>query len=105
MLAGPTKIDLLFPDEPHELEPPWEPTRENLAGIDDHFWDWMLWLRSKFASGKTELIASELDKMFAHLLEPLGVPRRPSSISDAIVAYRDARDHSQIEQRNPIVFG
>jgi hypothetical protein len=55
----------------------------------------MLWLRGKEASGKTELIANELDKLFDHLLAPLGVKRRPSSITDAIASYRDARDHAE----------
>ena len=57
--------------------------------------DWMLWLRGKEAREKIELIASELDKLFHHLLEPLGVERRPSSIADAIANYQEARDHAE----------
>lgn len=95
ILPGPVKVDLIFPDEPHTDEPPWEPSRENLEAIEAHFWDWMLWLRSKEAGGKTGLVASELDKLFDHLLEPLGVKRRPSSIADAIARYGDARDHAE----------
>ena len=91
MLRGPTKIDLLFPAEPHELEPPWEPTRENLPGIDDHFWDWALWLRSKEAAGKREQTEAELEKLFRHLLEPLGATRTPGSVAEAVDLYRDAR--------------
>lgn len=91
MLAGPTKIDLLFLDEPHGLEPPWEPTRESLSAIDRHFWDWALWLRSKEAAGKRELVASELAKLFRHLLGPLGVATAPGSVAEAVAAYRDAR--------------
>lgn len=91
MLEGPTKIDLLFLDEPHELEPPWEPTRENLAAVDRHFWDWALWLRSKEAAGKRELVDTELQKLFEHLLGPLGVTRTPGSVAEAVAAYRDAR--------------
>jgi hypothetical protein len=91
MLGGPTKIDLLFPDEPHELEPPWEPTRENLAGIDDHFWDWVLWLRSKEAAGKREQTDAELEKLFRHLLGPLGATTKPGSVAEAVAVYRDAR--------------
>jgi hypothetical protein len=53
------------------------------------------WLRGKEASGKTELIASELNKLFDHLLAPLGVKRRPSSITDAIASYQDARDQAE----------
>jgi hypothetical protein len=55
----------------------------------------MLWLRGKEAREKIELIASELDKLFHHLLEPLGVERRPSSIADAIANYQEARDHAE----------
>lgn len=94
IVPGPAKVDLIFPDEPHSSEPPWEPGPSNLEAIEAHFWDWMLWLRGKEA-GKTELIASELDKLFDHLLEPLGVKRRPSSIADAITSYRDARDNAE----------
>jgi hypothetical protein len=91
MLPGPTKVDLIFPDEPHELEPPWEPTRENLAAIDRHFWDWALWLRSKEEAGKPELVASELEKLQHHLLAPLGATATPHSVAAAVAVYRDAR--------------
>jgi predicted nucleotidyltransferase len=91
MLRGPTKIDLILPDEPHELEPPWEPSRENLAAIDVHFWDWALWLRSKEAAGKRDLVATELEKLFHHLLGPLGATDTPDSVAAAVSAYRDAR--------------
>jgi predicted nucleotidyltransferase len=90
MLEGPTKIDVAF-DEPHELEQPWEPTRESLPGIDRHFWDWALWLRSKEAAGRRELVASELEKLFGHLLGPLGLTTRPDSVAEAVAAYREAR--------------
>jgi hypothetical protein len=96
MLEGPTKIDVVFLDEPHELEQPWEPTRESLPGIDRHFWDWALWLRSKEAAGKRELVASELEKLFRHLLGPLGVTTRPDSVAAAVAAYRDARATAEL---------
>jgi predicted nucleotidyltransferase len=92
ILRGPVKVDLIFPEEPHVHEPPWEPRADNLEAIDAHFWDWMLWLRPKEASGKRELVAAELEKLFVHLLRPLGVERVPSSIADAIELYRPARD-------------
>jgi hypothetical protein len=95
IVGGPAKVDLIFPDEPHSNEPPWEPDRDNLEAIEAHFWDWMLWLKGKEASGKSELIASELDKLLEHLLAPLGVKRRPSSIATAIASYRDARDRAE----------
>jgi hypothetical protein len=95
ILRGPAKVDLIFPDESHTNEPPWEPNHENLDAIEAHFWDWMLWLRGKEATDKADLIASELDKLFEHLLAPLGVKRRPSSIVDAIASYQHARDRAE----------
>jgi hypothetical protein len=96
ILPGPTKVDLIFADEPHEFEPPWVATRDNLAGIDRHFWDWALWLRSKEAAGKEELVASELDKLVRHLLGPLGAEGRPQSVAEAVSAYRVARDRAEL---------
>lgn len=95
VVRGPTKIDLIFPDEPHTIEAPWEPNAANLAAIDAHFWDWLLWLRSKEASRKTELVEGELEKLSDHLLRPLGVEWRPSSIPQAIELYRDARNRAE----------
>ncbi len=95
IVRGPTKIDLIFPGEPHTNEPPWIPAPENLDAIEGHFWDWMLWLRGKEARGKAELIAGELEKLSDHLLTPLGVSRTPSSISEAIEIYRQARNRAE----------
>jgi predicted nucleotidyltransferase len=95
ILRGPAKVDLIFPD-PHEKEPPWEPGPETLRGIDDHFWDWMLWLRGKEAAAKDELLKAELQKLFGHLLGPLGVERAPSSIAEAVGSYRVARDRAEV---------
>jgi predicted nucleotidyltransferase len=88
ILRGPVKVDLIFPEEPHIHERPWVPSAENLAAIDAHLWDWLLWLRSK----PDELVATELEKLFVHLLRPLGVERVPSSVADAVELYRPARD-------------
>lgn len=95
MLRGPTKVDLIFGDQPHQQEPPWEPTRDNLRAIDRHFWDWTLWLGSKEAAGKEDLVASELEKLFQHLLAPLGVGQIPASLSAAVAEYRDARAEAE----------
>ena len=95
IVRGPAKVDLIFPDEPHTTEAPWQPDRAELEAIEAHFWDWMLWLKGKEARGEIELIATELDKLFDHLLWPLGVERRPSSILDAIALYRAARDRAE----------
>ncbi len=95
MLAGPTKIDLIFPDVPHTPEPPWEPAPDNLDAIDAHFWDWMLWLAAKEARGKLDLVASELEKAFEHLLAPLGARRPPPSIPTAVEDYRAGRERAE----------
>jgi hypothetical protein len=91
MLRGPVKVDLIFVDEPHTDEPPWRPSRDNLGGIDAHFWDWMLWLKSKEAAEKGDLVATHLERVFDHLLSPLGAERPPSSIQEALALYLDAR--------------
>jgi predicted nucleotidyltransferase len=101
IVPGPAKIDLIFASEPHTDEPPWQPNRDNLGAIDAHFWDWMLWLRAKEAGGKLGRVAIELDKLFEHLLAPLGVQRRPSSVSEALAGYRAARERA--EQRFGVV--
>jgi hypothetical protein len=95
IVTGPAKIDLIFPKEPHTDEPPWEPNGQNLDAIDAHFWDWMLWLNAKEASGKLERVDTELDKLFAHLLAPLQVQHRPSSIPEAVACYRAARTRAE----------
>jgi hypothetical protein len=94
MLRGIGKVDLIF-DEPHRPEPPWEVSAETLNGIDDHFWDWTIWLAAKDRAGKREMVGSELEKMHRHLLAPLGVPGVPSSVSDAVVAYTASREEAE----------
>lgn len=95
IVRGPAKVDLIFPEEPHIKEPPWEPDGTNLEAIEAHFWDWMLWLSGKEAKGRTDLIASELDKLSGHLLAPMGVLRPPSSIAEAVSLYRRARERAE----------
>lgn len=95
VLRGPVKVDLIFPEEPHEKEGPWVAGPETLAGIDGHFWDWMLWLRGKEVAGKEELVAGELEKLHGHLLGPLGAQATPSSVADAVVKYRAGRDRAE----------
>jgi len=95
MLVGPVKIDLIFAEETQAPGPPWTPTADNLAEIDAHFWDWILWLGSKEAAGKEELLRDELHKLFDNLLEPLGATEPPISIVDAICDYRGARDRAE----------
>jgi predicted nucleotidyltransferase len=90
ILEGPVKVDLIFPEEPHAKEGPWEVGPGTLRAIDDHFWDWMLWLRGKVARDKRELVAGELEKLFVHLLE-----QAPSSIAASVAAYRAGRDRAE----------
>ena len=90
VLRGPSKLDFIF-RQPHEREPPWRPNAGNLDAIDAHFWDWALWLRSKQASRKTDLLKHELEKLAAHILSPMGVESRPDSLHQAVVSYIAAR--------------
>ena len=95
LLIGPVKVDLIFPDEPYESLPPWTVTAETLDGIDQHFWDWILWLASKREKGEDELVRRELVKMTDHLLRPLGIDDAPGSIDAALRGYRAARDRCE----------
>ncbi len=97
MLPGAVKIDLLFLEEPHELGPPWSVGPDTLEPIDRHFWDWFVWLRSKEAAGKTELLREELEKMWVHLLQPMGIQTSPASVDEAEGSYLRAR--AALEQR------
>jgi hypothetical protein len=94
LVPGPVKLDFIF-SEPHEHEPPWQPAADNLVAIDAHFWDWVLWLSSKVAAHKDELVRAELDKLFTHLLEPMGVGRPPHALDDAVASYLTARERLQ----------
>jgi hypothetical protein len=91
VLPGPVKVELLFPDQPQEPEPPWVATGENLGAIDCQFWDWTLWAGGKEAAGKSDLVATELRMLFDHLLAPLGAQQPPASVADAIDRYREVR--------------
>jgi hypothetical protein len=90
ILDGPVKVDLLF-GRPHQPAGPWPVNASTLAGIDDHFWDWALWLRSKLP-GRADIVAGELRKLHQHLLGPMGVTRAPASLGEAVTAYRAARE-------------
>jgi len=92
ILTGPAKVDLLFLDEPHQPRPPWSANAQTLPGIEQHFWDWTLWLAAKQQAGRDELVRSELSKMAEHLLTPMGVQQSPYSVRAAVASYRAARD-------------
>jgi hypothetical protein len=92
MLPGAVKVDL-FPDHARrEIEPPWQPTAENLEAIDAHFWDWTLWLGTKTLHGRTNVVDDELRKLYRNLLAPLGVATPPTTLEAAVSEYRAARD-------------
>jgi hypothetical protein len=99
LLSGPVKVDLIFPGEPYESLPPWTVTAETLDGIDQHVWDWILWLASKRERREDELVQRELVKMRDHLLGPLGIDGVPASIEAAVERYRSARDEWERELR------
>jgi hypothetical protein len=94
VLDGPEKVDLLF-DVPHKEERRWTASASSLQAIDDHFWDWLLWLLSKEAAGRDEVVFEELGKMFDHLLEPMGVLDRPRDLPAAVHAYVDVRESQE----------
>lgn len=101
ILPGPAKVDLLF-SCPHQPLGPWPVTASTLAGIDGHFWDWALWLRSKEAAGRRAMVTAELRKMHEHLLSPMGVTSPPESVSDAVSVYRGVRDEWERRLRSSV---
>jgi hypothetical protein len=96
VLPGPVKVDFIF-DERHNDEPPWRPDSSNLAAIDAHFWDWALWLLAKRVKGRYDVVASELHKMFDHILHPMGVQPPPASLETAVASYLLARTELEHE--------
>jgi predicted nucleotidyltransferase len=100
VLEGPRKVDFLF-DVPNQKQPPWHVRAETLAPIDDHFWDWILWLASKEARKREDLVRHELEELFEHILRPMGVAHPPRDIATAVDRYRTAR--STAERRHGVV--
>lgn len=91
MLPDAVKVDLLFPDQPFEEQPPWDARPDTLQAIDDHFWDWLLWIAAKDSAGKAGVVRAELAKMHTHLLGPLGAKNTPGTIEEAVELYLAAR--------------
>jgi hypothetical protein len=89
ILRGPVKIDLIF-DRPHQQAPPWTINSDTIAQVNSHFWDWILWIASKEARGMWDMTRNELEKMYAHLLVPLGCTRSPGSVEEAVRDYLSA---------------
>jgi hypothetical protein len=92
IVSGPIKVDLIFADVPHEREPPWVVDAGTLSAIDDHFWDWVLWLTSKVDAGKPSLLEAELAAMHDHILGPIGIHAPSTSLEDVVEQYIAARD-------------
>jgi hypothetical protein len=97
MLRGPVKVDFLFLGRPNPPAPPWTVTRDTLRRIDDHFWDWILWLASKVRAARRELVAEQLALMHEHLLAPMGVASIPATPAEALAAYLDRRGNAERE--------
>jgi predicted nucleotidyltransferase len=90
MLSGPLKVDIIV-DVPQEERSPWEVSATTLPQIDHHFWDWILWLGSKHLHSEEALVQRELERMYEHLLEPLGAVASPRDLIEAVASYRQAR--------------
>lgn len=101
MLRGGVKVDLIL-DVPQRLEPPWEARPDTLQGIDQHFWDWIVWLAAKDQRGDSELVRSEFEKMSVHLLQPVSVQQTPASIHEAVELFRAARDRLEAETNSTV---
>ncbi len=96
MLEDGAKVDLIL-DVPQELQPPWEAHPGTLEGIDQHFWDWIVWLAAKDQRGDRDFVRQEFAKMSAHLLQPIAVRGTPANIEEAVRLFRDARQRLEAE--------
>jgi hypothetical protein len=92
LLRGPTKLEYLFLDHAQDPRPPLDPSRETLAAIDNHFWDWIWWITTKASIGRDDLVADHLRQLHRHLLRPMGVATRPKDIHAAIDVFLARRD-------------
>ena len=101
MLEGGVKVDLIL-DVPQELEPPWEARPGRLEGIDQHFWDWIVWLAAKDQRGDSELLRQEFEKMSVHLLEPVSIQQTPAAIEEAVQLFRAARDRLEGDMKTSV---
>jgi hypothetical protein len=96
MLPGPLKLDLLFLGRVNEPRPPWTLSADTLPGIDDHFWDWVLWLASKDrAGGRDPLVREQLTLLHEQLLAALGVRHPPAGVEQAVTTYLNARERAE----------
>ncbi len=91
LVDGPIKVDVIVPDapNPHPITR-WTATAQSLPRLDEHFWDWTLWLAAKKLRGSTPLVETQLDRMWRALLEPIGVTAPPTTIGEAVEVYTEA---------------
>ncbi len=92
LLRGPTKVEYLFLEHSQDAMPPVNPSKETLAAINTHFWDWIWWLATKAAVGRHDLVTEHLPQLHRHLLCPLGVQTVPKDIEAAISVFVTRRD-------------
>lgn len=95
-LAGPRKVDLIFPELPHRPLGPWVATGQTLGDIDRHFWDWIYWLCAKQQAGKADLVQDQLRVMSEHLLQPMGIRSVPATNLEAMDRYLEARERAEV---------
>jgi hypothetical protein len=86
-LRGPTKIEYLFLEQSQDSMPPLEPSRDTLAAINTHFWDWIWWLTTKASIGRSDLVAEHMAQLHTQLLRPMGISAEPDSIGSAVEAF------------------
>jgi hypothetical protein len=94
------KVDLLLDLPERRRSDPPAVTAATLPGIDEHFWDWNLWLGSKRLRGTETLVRTELAKMWGYLLKPLGGSAAPATQHEAIAEYLRLR--RRLERRHDI---
>lgn len=98
LLPGAVKVDFIFTAVPAQSRDAWDPSRDSPTAIELHFWDWMLWLGSKVLKGEDGLVRSELAKMFALLLQPLGTGYPPHDLTEAIAEFTAWREQADGER-------
>ena len=62
VMPGPVKIDLFPKGGLRPNQPAWEPRADTLMAIDEHFWDWILWLGSKSLSDCRDCFPSAITR-------------------------------------------
>jgi hypothetical protein len=92
LLRGPTKLEYLFLNHAQDPMPPPDPSRDTLAAINTHFWDWIWWLATKASVGRSDLVAEHMPQLHAQLLRPMGISTVPATIGSAIEAFVARRD-------------